>query len=147
MENKYYTPEIEDIFIGYEMETCYCKQDWEKYIVGDEIDAAHFFESYTMDAYPTEYRTPFLTKEQIEKEGWIEDWGEPNTLNEHFFYKDSFKDKTRRLTLGKGEFHDKIIPYIRIFSYWENPHDILYKYQGFCPSINEFRKICKLLGI
>ena len=70
MEDQYYTPEIEDITIGYECELLRItigeydtKPDniWVRSIV-DKYEFINLSKSTT--------RTPYLTKEQIEKEGW-----------------------------------------------------------------------------
>lgn len=81
MENKelYYTPKITDIRIGYECEVNWNRGYSEEFIplntkLKDEEDVycpdlndiaiAHD------DGY-AEFRTPYLTKEQIESEGWV----------------------------------------------------------------------------
>ena len=135
MENKYFTPNIEDVYIGYELEWK-CKirnQDWEKTIcdtdliaiIYDEYEHADFEEPYN-----EQFRVPYLTKEQIEAEGW-------KLLSEDKYlqfikpdYSISYVEKLHLLTVIALE---------------EKQSDV--KYSGTCKDINTFRKIIKLLGI
>jgi hypothetical protein len=60
MENdKYFTPDIEDLRVGYE-----CDLLGSKIVIEDRHDLDLSFD------HPL--RTPYLTKEQIEAEGWKE---------------------------------------------------------------------------
>jgi len=135
MENKYFTPDIEDVYVGYELEWK-CKirnQDWEKTIcdtdlisiIYDEYEHADFEEPYN-----EQFRVPYLTKEQIEAEGW-------KLLSE-----------------------DKYLQFIKSgysISYIEKLHllivialeekQISVTYSGECKDVNTFRKIMKLLKI
>ena len=77
-------------------------------------------------------RTPYLTKEQIEAEGWI-CIGQNSYINNNFYY---FKKDERFLDFN-GVTHE-----IKIAEDSEYPD-----YNGECKSINEFRFICKLLKI
>ena len=144
MENKYFTPDIEDVYVGYELEWK-CKirnQDWEKTIcdtdlisiIYDEYEHADFEEPYN-----EQFRVPYLTKEQIEAEGWKE-----NVLNNNekallLFLKNGYELRMYKnyicrfsiLIVGAG-----IIP---------NWDKVLF--EGKCKDINTFRKICKLLEI
>lgn len=129
MENKYFTPDIEDFCIGYEYETIYLKSVWTKESLRI-IDAGWFFESYQNDAVPTEFRVPYLTKEQIEAEGWKFDYN----LGDFDYYI-----KTVNNTEYELEFCYKQRININI---WKRT-----LYHGECKDINTFRKIIKLLGI
>ena len=66
MENKYFTPNIEDIRVGYECERDFSDtteiEEWRNTV----IEQDHFKSFYIEDI-----RTPYLTKEQIEAEGWV----------------------------------------------------------------------------
>lgn len=92
INDMYYIPEISDIRIGYECEILErkyihngnhyvldeesVKEDkWKKIIIDDNVHSdnklsriAHFFIESSSEI---KIRTPFLTKEQIESEGWI----------------------------------------------------------------------------
>jgi len=140
MENKYYTPDIEDIHIGYECEIYRGQDTWTKYIFQEEDLFGRFYEQgEKINLKKVEFRTPYLTKEQIESKGWeidkysfiIMDITNNNELgDEHLFrfFKNEFS------IIFHNEKHTITI---------RNKEDILYS--GKCLSINEFRKICKLI--
>lgn len=140
-ENKYFTPDISDIRVGYEMEDCYHQQEWKKYVIKDEDEASYFFEMYKADAYPSEFRIPYLTKEQIETDGWKEGDTYHKTLefeNEYATYFCALFDNNK----------------IRISEYTKtNPKEVWAMqrrsivFEGECKCINTFRYICKLLKI
>jgi len=68
---KYYVPDIEDIRVGYECEANLrlvgsSQDEWRTTIMkGIGQDVIHYHSQGV-------YRTPYLTKEQIEGEGWID---------------------------------------------------------------------------
>lgn len=139
----YYTPSVEDIHVGYDCEI-YGQSTTKliKNISFHEVTVGLHMEvgkSVGINQIPNlikkEYiRTPYLTKEQIEKEGWE---FYPNNLRCLCFKQDDYhlyffnQDNNHKIKIGKGT------PPM-----WMN-----YYYYGHCPSINEFRKIVKLLGI
>ncbi len=63
-ENKYYTPEISEFFVGFEYETIYLKSVWTKEVL-NQMDCGWFFESYINDAVEVEFRVKYLDKEDI----------------------------------------------------------------------------------
>jgi hypothetical protein len=132
MENKYYTPDIEDIRVGYEYESFIKGYDgeldrWNKEIVSVTNPNLNFH-LLLIDKYISkgEIRTPYLTKEQIKNEGW------QITKSKYVLTKGDYK-----LT-GLGFFPNKKLRISR---------GSLTIFYGECPSINEFRYICKLLKI
>jgi len=137
-ENKYYIPEIEDIFIGYECEIyeqsttkLIKKIDWHKVKV--YIGNSEYGETAAINKIPNylkqnKVRVSYLTKEQIIAEGW-KDITLPESYSEHFMKNNC---KIQWLPNKKG-------------IYIAQDLEIIYK--GFCKSINEFRKIIKMLGI
>lgn len=138
-ENKYFTPSIEDIRVGYE---CEIKQrglgylDWTPYTIHSKYAFYHYFD----DSGSASIRVPYLTKEQIEAEGWIlkSDYGAGTSY---------MKGSTYRLDTHKHAGLTYNLHDIRLFKLglWE---DIRGKvYEGECKDINTFRYICKLLGI
>jgi hypothetical protein len=136
-ENKYYTPDIEDIYIGY---SCELKKqgEWKNYICLRPNELSNLLHQYLeprMDGIPV--RTPYLSKEQIEAEGWSEEGNYTGTS----FYKNNWKLGFKRGTIKKDENTILNTSTIAIFL----NEDI--RYVGECKSINEFRKICKWLGI
>ena len=65
-ENKYYTPEISEFFVGFEYETIYLKSVWTKEVL-NQMDCGWFYESYINDAVEVEFRVKYLDKEDIEE--------------------------------------------------------------------------------
>jgi len=137
MKEKYYIPDIGDLHIGYEGEINWNRAYETSFIpfkirIQDE-DFAYTDEISDIinavdDGY-AEIRTSYLTKEQIEAEGW----------------KKQYKKGTWRV-------YQKYPIHI-VLMYDEEKHelsidnDFMILYQGECKSINEFRYICKLLKI
>jgi len=130
MENKYYTPSIEDIHVGYICQTNDRNTDNPNWI--DKIFFLDDFES--LDSYLHFYRTPYLTKEQIEAEGWVEMSPPIISISREFrnipFIKDGY-----RLDYNINS-NQLAITISREFLFY-----------GECKSINELRIICKLLNI
>lgn len=147
-KEKYYTPDIEDLRIGYKCEVNWARgysEEFEPLNTSlkdeegiydpklDDIVIAHD------DGY-AEFRTPFLTKEDIESEGWV--YSEDSNS---FIYDIKNIDSiyyTLIITGDKNRFGFKTIE-IQFNSSW-NTSTIYY---GLCPSVNEFRTIMKLLNI
>lgn len=137
MNNKYYTPEISDLRVGYECEAnpkFYSNQEdiWIPTImkgVGQEVIHYHMLGVY---------RTPYLTKEQIEAEGW------KFKLN---IYSDEFGNGWV-IELLKGDYYFSFNQdYIAHIYKWSSKEGSSTLFTGNCPSINEFRTIIKLLNI
>lgn len=163
MESKYFTPDIEDLYIGYECEEPVLDysssgpiKEWKKKIIGDDWDGNLDLRNGTIPRlpHPQMIRTPFLTTEQIEKEGWVK---QENKLNEdqRFGWVPDYDFKTSfgslRLYITKMDVPSENIT---IEMYRASDPNIVWSlsskwiaYRGKCPSINEFRKICKLIGI
>jgi hypothetical protein len=121
MENKYFTPDIEDICIGYELEHLSAAG----YITTKfEIDSS--LPALQELIKLNQVRVPYLTKEQIEAEGWERTGGILYRKNN---YDLGYREDNKRLkiaTIGKDSYNLFI---------------------GECKDINTFRKIIKLLGI
>lgn len=165
MENKYFTPSIEDIRVGYECEKAIIDfsstggkpLDWKKYIIGQDMDVEEkgLREMSQYVLWNTGgLRVPYLTKEQIEAEGWIK---QDNKFNEEqrVAWKPDYEFKTDfgslRLYIPKL---DKPYEDICIERYTKsNPNNVWSMsgkwivYRGGCRCINDFRYISKLLGI
>lgn len=136
---QYYTPALQDIHIGYECETRTDPYpDWMSSKIEDADDLGYVINK------EWEIRTLYLTKEQIEGEGWkikatflIADYAPTGRdTYQYMFIKGDFQliygnpDDQTSLIVRKGEWY---------------PDNTVFK--GTCPSINEFRTICKLLNI
>ena len=141
MENKYFTPDIEDIRVGYEGEYHNWSMDeagipelnydrWEKAILNKSN--VEIMLKYGIKGF----RVPYLTKEQIEAEGWNKNDISPNLIkkiDEDSYYSVSL-NKDYNIVITKC--------FINGWSWVWQPF-----YSGECKDINTFRYICKLLGI
>lgn len=173
-ELKYYTPDIEDIKVGYECEIHTMTTGG--LIILDMLDKE---ESKTIQQPNIEYwvpikcdldiwdnktphqivkllnnnqvRTPYLTKEQIEAEGWIfkiksvDLWFESDAEKASNL-QDFYGYKCYKLFLNYG-LHDNKIKIKGDFTGGCNFNKADTLFEGFCPSVNELRIICKLLNI
>jgi hypothetical protein len=137
MENKYFTPDIENLCIGYECEINNTHGKWESITI-TFTNSNSFYKTdlaevclLVEDKY---IRVPYLTKEQIEAEGWKHD--ERYDDVKHFYINEL------HLTLYIGYLKEEIIyHHISIF------HGGGIMFRGECKDINTFRKIIKLLKI
>ena len=69
----YFVPDIEDIRVGYECEikpTGSEELDWMPYVINGDTAFKYY---KTKGKGATSIRVPYLTKEQIEAEGWVFD--------------------------------------------------------------------------
>lgn len=143
---EYYTPDIEDIRVGYECEYKAANGEFRKYI----IDFSEMpFEGDTIKEYFTEelkrIRTPYLTKEQIEAEGW-----KPRGLLIGEFDMDLSKAIVNfEKFIENGYYNMYFDPEMRQMniSIWTSDNGSSTLYKGNCPSVNELRYISKLLNI
>lgn len=131
---KYYIPELNDLCEGFEFELQKYNEGTDEYI---DSWIKHKFDVRSglgHDDYHTfnddRVRVEYLTKEQIEEEGWEEK--ELRSTIDNYVY---FVNKQRKL-IGY-DFHKKRL----------NVIDTINSYHGKCRCINDFRKIIKLLGI
>jgi hypothetical protein len=133
-KNSYFTPNIEDMRVGYECEAnpkFYSEQEdvWSPIImkgIGQEVIHYHSLGVY---------RTPYLTKEQIEAEGWKIKTDNNNGVID--FEKTNYLLLSWNYTLKIIEINDG-----KTTTRFDNQ-----LYRGQCKDINTFRYICKLLGI
>lgn len=143
MENKYYTPDISDLFVGYECEL----EDptWRPILV-----SKHYLPRAITKLANRLIRTSYLTKEQIGKEGWeIKDVFNDEMTHTYpcsFRAEKKIDDICVYRIKWTNEFSGRIL---KIGAHLTLPtlEKTLILFIGKCPSINEFRKICKLLGI
>lgn len=142
MENKYFTPDIEDIRVGYECEYRVGeKYDWNKHIVENLYTDRDGYGISELESYLKEgnLRTPYLTKEQIEAEGWF-------ILGVYPGEATIYKKGEHELLHSKNK--------IKITKVWKSfegePDERTHRkdiYNGECKDINTLRVISKLLGI
>lgn len=139
---EYFTPSLEDIRVGYECETQVDPYpDWVKTIIQDG-DCLNFIINKDW-----QIRVPYLSKEQIETEGWkfkgksIDLWWEK---------EGSFK-------IGNWTSYKIVMHYgmkghtgnqdNRLYIYAEDQGSEHRLFEGECKDINTFWYICKLLNI
>lgn len=127
---QYYTPAVEDIFVGYEGE--YQRLDdrpdkWRKIVYDGCCDPHCFANDFCV-------RTPYLTREQIEAEGW-KCYDTPADVMK---FEDGF-------LLYRNNINLRYFNSTKQLRLLKKPMDIFF--EGHCPSINEFRRICKMVGI
>ena len=128
MENKYFTPDITDIHVGYELEIRQGNM-WKS----DKVQSNDCFCDFVdMDGY----RVPYLTKEQIEAEGW--EFIKHHAGTEHYDF-----EKNGYSLYVDFDFRGEV--YLKIYD-GEQDNEFNY-FSGKCKDINIFRKICKLLEI
>jgi hypothetical protein len=142
---KYFIPAIEDIHHGYECEmllpahdeqgevTDYDILEWRpiRYISGICVqDNDMLMDDLEGSIKTKEIRTPYLTREQIELEGW-----EP--------FLNGYKKDRWTLLHGTIKYTERTQKYLCIAT--TTGERIFFR--GDCPSINELRQICKLLNI
>ena|ERR1044072_5096501 len=125
-EQKYYTPAPEDIREGFEFESNETGK-WQSIKIESHIrnNASNIIA--LLGNYPYKFRVPYLTAEQIKAEGW-------EKSGEHSFQKANYSfsrfgplnscDMACHITFCGGDI-----------------------YVGRCRCLNDFRLICKLLGI
>jgi hypothetical protein len=152
MENKYFTPDIEDIRVGYECEIWWCcgePREWVKTIatLEDEEEYAKLTVSdIALRIGHGDVRVPYLTKEQIEAEGWenIAVYRDGGTTI--FLIKNS---KCSYELTFRGRAHLTPSDKITITEIRETPDRPVRVniFTGECKDINTFKKIIKLLGI
>ncbi len=155
MENKYFTPDIEDLHIEYECEIygqCTSKLikkvEWHPVKVNDSPEMSKYVGILQCKKLIKTHhiRVPYLTKEQIEAEGWTsfitEYKGETNLENMNYIF---FNEKVNYM-LGWYFNTNQIALLVRdpslVKDYYTEP-----TFRGECKDINTFRKIIKLLGI
>lgn len=134
MENKYFTPDIEDIRVGYELE-----KYGETLIVKNLADIDEILGD--LDYCPEDVRVPFLTKEQIEAEGWA--------VKNIDFASRYYIDKSNYMgvveTWGKFPVVSILAKDVTKIDWMSSPE--MFRVTLPCKDINTFRYICKLLGI
>lgn len=136
-ENKYYIPEIEDLYIGYELEVLeaiYTCDLLDFTITTNKYAKGVIQRGYDIDTIKSlnlNIRVPYLTKEDII--GWeniveIDDVG-------------AFEATKNK----KGTDYKVCWTTDNVLSVWEYGNDCIYR--GDCRCINDFRLIMKLLNI
>jgi hypothetical protein len=138
---KYFTPELEDLHLGYECEFSESEEfEFElTNLDADELNflTKHLYERGELEGLPDYIRVPYLTKEQIESEGWVFS----KEINDGYIFNNLEKNYMMGYNVNTKE--------ITILTR-DPSHKHYYaqsSFKGNCKCINEFRKIIKLLGI
>lgn len=141
----HYTPDIQDLYFGYEFE----QNDgniWNKMKFGSSFSFAQMSKHIKLNAI----RTRYLTKEDIEGEGW-------DTMD-HDIYPIGEGGKVIGIGAKKHSIHERgdctyVLMHVRLSSHllisvqFKGHREYHTIYSGSCPSINELRTIQKLLKI
>lgn len=139
-EQKYFIPEIEDIYSGYQYER-ERNGKWEKVNEFsndyDYEDNPHY--ALMKDIEEGKIRVPYLSKEQIRTEGWVAD------ENFDYYFTKSDKDNCDKTLFLQVNYNYFNVPVWITIGYENDLTDD--RFSGSCPSINELRYICKLLKI
>ena len=139
---KYYTPKIEDLFEGYEFE----HQEYDEFVdVYTDNWVKSGFDSrgglghdLTHDFNDGRVRVPYLSKEQIEAEGWKYlggfwwEWPIKDSI-----YVEEFSNRTLDFRLNFSS-PDK---YLIMEAYERNSFDWERVFAGPCPTVNELRTL------
>jgi hypothetical protein len=147
IEQQYFTPEIEDIRIGYQCEVK-SGDTWVLVTVNGDIlinIAAHLAGGMLITPEGVqpfvEFRTPYLTREQIEADGWvemtIERW-DPYLCFEKGNYWVIFDPRNMAIRILAKD--------LALITFLDNAQD-QFRVTLACKDINTFRYICKLIGI
>lgn len=134
METNYFTPIIEELHVGYQCEITYAKD-----LIGTRDE--YFFKYIVEPQYFNEgdyvaIRTPFLTRENIEKEFDVE-------VEKRFWYGkywDVFNDSSKHNYTVKYRFENQHMEINK-----DDESDIVF--DGYVRCVNELRTILKLLKI
>jgi hypothetical protein len=145
MENKYYIPNIEDIRVGYygEYNNWGIDERGLNFNVWDEAILSKINVEVFLKYGIKNFRVPFLTKEQIEAEGWtVMNTGgiNPGQMDGRYVFSKGnyfliWEEKYNRVDINLRD------PSL-LEDVW-NPER--FRVILNCPSINEFRNIVKLL--
>lgn len=157
MENKYFTPEITDIRVGYECQVLNNK-NWDSIVINginSDEDYIHTTNCSYYAAGMSSLRVPYLTKEQIEAEGWK--FKITNKIRYWYYMDDTFFEcpmTTGYQMMKLIMMHDPEYNAITIRAYFrgesgymDDEAELPIIYQGYCKDINTFRTISKLLNI
>ena len=144
MENEYFTPELEEMHVGCEFEMHDTWGGWKKLVLTEGLlkqPMVGLGSGNERSPWYWKFRVPYLTREQIEGEGWKYEFVYPDgscimILGE--------KNKGYELVLPTDSYHLVIT---RVWTLFDDQvrRDNIFK--GECRDINTFRVICKLLKI
>ena len=160
MNNKYYTPSIEEFRVGFECESNYCLINGKSSLDGgnefiqfcfteDNID--YMLDAYKNDAYPTEFRVKYLDEKDIESLGFKEDTYDIN----HFKFIQAYCNDVK---INNFKCYNIINKYQNLF--FDNSNNAIYniiitttigeknipKFIGTIKNKSELKRILKMIG-
>ncbi len=147
MTNKYFTPDIEDIRVGYECEMLNGYGEWKPF----KFEKYLYYEGVGVDF--GKMRVPYLTKEQIEAEGWEAAREKSPFTGEQYKFRKIIGEKETGVFnqdhIYTLEYYGQGTQNLKIHLEWESSCNKFngYMFCGTCKDINTFRYICKLLNI
>lgn len=135
MENKYYTPSIEEFFVGFECEwqSKIRQESWNKQICDvDLINIAYdsFEHSDIEEPFNEQFRVKYLDSSDIEELGFISD-----PSGERYFEKEEY------------QLYLNIHPIHNITIYTSEYGDIKIIFQGTIKNKSELKKVLNMLNI
>lgn len=130
-EQKYYTPALDDLRIGfnYEIQDKIVTDVWRP----NTINTWHGYYAALSEIGNNRVRVPYLTAEQIEAEGWTK----CESLSGVVRYKKPFYSLSHSASTNN----------INVTQYAEEDGEAFDLFSGKCRCINDLKLICKLLGI
>lgn len=138
-ESKYYTPDLEDLCVGYECEVWWDLNNKDCYGIPEVLD---WWTIITVQGEKDAgFRTLYLTKEQVESEGFI--FSHRFTASEEEYFQNFYHKTVNDLHYTVSLTQDNIIK----LSSWSSKSGSSTLFRGKCRCINDFRKILKLLEI
>lgn len=146
--NKYFTPDIEEMFVGCEFEMHDTWGDWKKLILTEDLlknPMVSLGSGNERAPWYWKFRVPYLTKEQIETEGWkyIAIYGTDKNDNCTLIFEKS--NDNHKYELSFHNYNTSILIEQLRKTVDKTVREKFFK--GKCKDINTLRKICKLLGI
>lgn len=137
VHHEYYTPDIEDIFIGYNCQATNDNKHWYDWTFQESS-----FSVLKLELLNNIYRTKYLDKEDIELEGWIKITSAldryPNAWEKENHILVFYPTKDNQIEI--------VMKDVTKDDYLENTSNGR-GFAGKCKSINELRTIQKLLNI
>jgi hypothetical protein len=144
-QSKYYTPDISELYVGYECEIGtswgFSKGKFPEVLTYDTLTGFAIQKATDlMDVFRAgSLRTKYLDQSDIESCGWIKDWDENSN------YSDCYKLLTKSDINGQSDDEWVLWQYDKIVSISNELSNRCF--DGECKSINELRKIMEWLNI
>jgi hypothetical protein len=138
MKNKYYTPELEEFYFGFEFEANYVKEGWQKEVFGEGLKSISSVPQLLVSFLKNKglegnIRVKHLDREDIESLGW--NYSNKSNVNNFVFDKLPYRMNVNFAT-------DKNLPKLSIYYYdGENVNQIIIKNKS------ELKRLMKMLNI